>query len=123
MRKRLILSAKRITVILIIGIAYYFFASVSGFAIPCVFSKITGLLCPGCGITRMLAAALRGNFKEAYGYNRLLFLTLPVISLVLAVEEIKYIRTGSRQMFRLSQVILWSEIILLLIFGIIRNII
>ena len=123
MRERLILSVRRIAVILIIGITYYFFVSASGLAVPCVFNKITGLLCPGCGITRMLAAAFRGSFKEAFGYNRALFLTLPVIVFILAAEEFKYIRTGSRQMSRLSQVILWCEIILLLIFGIVRNII
>ena len=35
---------------------------------------MTGLLCPGCGGTRAVAALLRGHVREALGWNALVAL-------------------------------------------------
>lgn len=43
----------------------------------CPFFQITGLLCPGCGATRALAALLRGDIREAWRQNALVILLLP----------------------------------------------
>ena len=37
--------------------------------IPCVFHEFTGLLCPGCGMTRAFIAISNGNFLQAIYYN------------------------------------------------------
>ena len=37
----------------------------------CPFYALTGLLCPGCGATRALAALLHGNILEALRFNPL----------------------------------------------------
>jgi hypothetical protein len=44
----------------------------------CLFHEATGLLCPGCGATRALAALLHGHLAEAMHWNALIVLLLPV---------------------------------------------
>ncbi len=44
----------------------------------CPIHQFTGLLCPGCGATRALAAVLYGNWTEALHQNALILLLLPV---------------------------------------------
>ena len=44
----------------------------------CPFFAATGLLCPGCGGTRALAALLHGHWGEAWRENALLVGLLPV---------------------------------------------
>jgi len=41
------------------------------FAPACSFYGITGLYCPGCGMTRSLYAIMNGRFREAFSYNPL----------------------------------------------------
>lgn len=50
--------------------------------IPCVFHRMTGLWCPGCGLTRGTHALLTGNPIEALGYN--LFTPLALVGIVIA---------------------------------------
>ncbi|MBC8126609.1 MAG: DUF2752 domain-containing protein [Gloeobacteraceae cyanobacterium ES-bin-144] len=49
----------------------------------CLFHRLTGWHCPGCGMTRATCAALHGNIREAFRFNPLGMLVLPVV-LVLA---------------------------------------
>ena len=44
------------------GLLYGIFVSYTGLAIPCLFRKVTGLLCPGCGVTGMCVALLQLNW-------------------------------------------------------------
>ena len=46
---------------------------------PCLFHQVTGLLCPGCGATRALAALLHGHLDTALHLNALVVLFLPLI--------------------------------------------
>ena len=50
-----------------------------GIGIPCPFHAITGLRCPGCGISRALAALLHGDIGSFFAYN----LFSPIIVLYL----------------------------------------
>ncbi len=43
----------------------------------CPFHQATGLLCPGCGATRALAALLHGRLEQAWHLNALFVLLLP----------------------------------------------
>ena len=45
--------------------------ALQGIGIPCLFRKITGLLCPGCGNSRAVLALLRLDVAGALGYNLL----------------------------------------------------
>ena len=39
--------------------------SLTHWSIPCIVYQLTGLQCPGCGISRMLLAMLHGDFRAA----------------------------------------------------------
>ena len=43
----------------------------------CIFRRLTGLECPGCGCARALHALLHLHLGNAVGYNVLVVLTLP----------------------------------------------
>lgn len=47
--------------------------------VGCVFRRITGIPCPGCGMTRAHLAALRLDFRGAFYYHPLWFLPVPLI--------------------------------------------
>lgn len=63
-----------ITCLLLAAAAFivYRFNPGSNKLIPvCSFHSITGLYCPGCGMTRSLHAILNGHFFKAFSYNPL----------------------------------------------------
>lgn len=37
--------------------------------IPCFFKRLTGIPCPGCGMTRAFLAILHGHLQQAIYYN------------------------------------------------------
>lgn len=45
----------------------------------CGFYALTGLYCPGCGMTRSMYNITRGNIGRAFQYNALLVVGLPVL--------------------------------------------
>ena len=47
--------------------------------LPCFFHTVTGLHCPGCGMTRAVNALMHFNFREAAGYNILPFILTPML--------------------------------------------
>ena len=50
---------------------------------PCIFLSITGLFCPGCGITRALHALVHGDLARAFAMNPLALVVIPLIPLML----------------------------------------
>lgn len=42
----------------------------------CMFKNLTGIPCPGCGLTRSMVAAAHGNMRQSFHYHRLGLLTL-----------------------------------------------
>ncbi|MFS2292164.1 uncharacterized protein DUF2752 [Actinomadura hallensis] len=50
----------------------------------CPFLALTGLYCPGCGMTRLVHALAHGDVGTAFGLNPLLFLLLPVLGYLYA---------------------------------------
>lgn len=123
MKQRLQKELKKLLIIFISGVTYYILFYFFKIGIPCIFNKLTGLLCPACGATRMADRIFHMDFKSAYSYNKALFLLLPVVFIILIYEEFQYIKSGNRSFAKLSTVILYVLISLLLIFGVIRNLI
>lgn len=76
-RKKLLFSV----LILILGVValllFLFLNHTYSFYIPCFFHQITGLYCPGCGITRMIISILQFDFYQAFRWNPFLFLLIP----------------------------------------------
>lgn len=57
-----------------------FAPSASSFYPPCLFHKITGLHCPGCGGTRCLHALMNRRYAEAAHMNALFLVALPFLA-------------------------------------------
>ena len=83
---------------------------------------MTGLKCPGCGITHLLLALARGRIKEAFLSNPAVFLILPVLGTIMGRAGIRYVRTGAFTLRHAEENVLIGMAILLVIFGIVRNI-
>lgn len=92
-----------------------------GFGIPCLFRTITGLKCPGCGITHMALCLMRGDLSGAFHANAMVLLLLP-IGILLAVRiTLRYLKTGSKRLTRWEDRIVIAMIVLLVSFGVVRN--
>lgn len=123
MKERAMHCLKIAGVLLAAGLAYGIFVMATGWAVPCIFRKVTGLLCPGCGISRMCLALMRLDFRAAFHYHPLVMLLAPFWLFAFLSWLIPYIREGKREQTRVQSWILGVSIVLLVLFGIIRNIV
>ncbi len=113
----------RIALILIgIGALYALFVHITGVGVPCPIYSITGLQCPGCGISRMFLALLCLDFSAAFHYNPVVLCLLPLLILVGARKIYLYIRYNKKK-DRFCDVLVWIMIAVLVLFCILRNII
>lgn len=100
-----------------VGFAYYLFITCTGYALPCPVHVVSRgkILCPGCGITRMLLSLVKFDFMAALHYNAAIFCLLPL-----------WIVGGSLWLTdkgeRTRSVIGYFSLVVLLIFGVLRNI-
>ena len=108
-------------IIFCIALAYLIFVLCTGLRIPCVFYVITGLKCVGCGITRLFVSIARFDFISAFKYNPFIFITGPFLLAYLVFSEIKYIKTGNRQMGK-WEIFIWAELALALVYSVLRNV-
>ena len=121
MKKRLAAEISIVSVIFAAGLVYFFVVTLTPFKIPCLFHELTGYMCPGCGVTRMIISMARLDFYSAFGYNKLLFVTMPVILYLVFSVERKYVVTGKRYLAKWEKCLAYVEIALLVIFGVVRN--
>lgn len=112
-----------ITAIVLIaaGLLYATVICLTGYAVPCLFREVTGLLCPGCGITHMCLALMRLDFAEAWRANRFLFVLSPAIVGLILYNAICWIRTGSNCSQKGFSLIGKAFVVSLVIWGIVRN--
>lgn len=106
--------------VLAIGLGYVLWLRLGGSGIPCLVRKATGLLCPGCGVTRMFLALLRLDIAGAFRHNGamlLLFCYWNLTALLCFVGKPAFVR-GSRFLYGS----LWVSVGILVAFGILRNI-
>ena len=100
-------------IIIILVIFIYFSDPLDGPIIHCIFNKITGFYCPGCGMTRALNTILRFDFHQAFRFNALMFIMPPIFLIYYIFEYNNYVK--------LAKVVLILMIVIALGFGIIRN--
>ena len=120
------IRAKHIIIVaLMLSIIIYglFDPITTDFLPSCLFRKLTGYKCPGCGSQRAICSILHGNFETAFYENSLFVIALPYFLLILMFE----LFDKASQRFSVLYKIIYSastiKIILLLIlaFGISRN--
>ena len=104
-----------------VGLGYYALMRLTGLSLFCPFQKLTGLACPGCGVTHLCTRLIEGNFAAAPGENwgitaaGILWLGAAGVTL-LKRRQIRGL-THTKGM----QAVTWCCVGLLLLFGAARN--
>ncbi|MEO8648308.1 MAG: DUF2752 domain-containing protein [Acidobacteriota bacterium] len=100
---------------------WYFDPTTAGFFPVCPLHSLTGFACPGCGLTRGFHALFHGDIATAIGFNAL----VPIVAVGMIYVFILFVRfaaTGRPIPIRgLRPGWLWAILIVLCIFGILRN--
>lgn len=107
-------------ILLGIGFAYYLLIQFTPFHLFCLFQRITKLACPGCGITHFLVRLLHFDIPGAVQEN------VAVAGLVLLWGPLLFIRViwhpkWLQKNGRFERILACICVVLLLAFGILRN--
>lgn len=107
-------------ILLGIGFAYYLLIQFTPFHLFCLFQRITKLACPGCGITHFLVRLLHFDIPGAVQEN------VVVAGLILLWGPLLFIRViwhpkWLQKNGRFERILAYICVVLLLAFGILRN--
>lgn len=94
----------------------------SNLSIPaCPLYSITGLACPGCGLTRGFHALFHGDVVTGLDLNALIPVWATIFAWVLVSLLLLAIRGKGLKMWPTAPRFLWSFMVVLAVFGVIRN--
>jgi len=112
------------SVFLITGIVFAckYLYEVYNIGFDCVVNKFTGLYCAGCGMTRALYSLIQLDFYQAFRYNVLSIVLLPIIVLYVLFEIYARIFDKTNIMNRIPTWIWYTIAVVVIVFGIVRNI-
>ena len=99
MKKRMGKTAAILCGMLLLLLCYGLLTEQLGFGIPCIFFRLTGLRCPGCGNTHALRALLHGDLTGALRCNYLLPAEALYVGYLILNTACRYVKTGE---YRLS---------------------
>lgn len=87
----------------------------------CLFHTLTGLNCPGCGATRGMHALLNGDILTALHFNAMLIVFVPLMIYGFVWLILFGIRGKGLPIPNFAARSLWMFLILMLGFGVLRN--
>ena len=122
MKKRIIKVISAVAILVTAGFAYMIINKYTGFYIPCVFHLVTGLYCPGCGVSGMCISIAQLDFVSAFKHNSALLVMSPLFVLLFVSIIYRYIKKGSLMTSKWQNVLIFIMIAVLLVFGVLRNI-
>ena len=121
--KRLLRLCAVLAALLVLGLLYAAFVGATGLGVPCIFRLITGLECPGCGVSRMCMALLKLDFRTAWHSNPAVTALLPLGAAVASDMAARYVRTGTSRPDKFCNAAMIFMLAVLAIFGFVRNIV
>lgn len=101
---------------------WYFDPVNAGFFPQCPLYSMTGFACPGCGLTRGFHALFNGDILTALDYNALLPLVAVFFGYIFFSLLMVSVRGRGFAVNRTSIGLVWGTLVLLLAFGVMRNI-
>jgi len=88
---------------------------------PCGFYAVTGMYCPGCGMTRALHSVLNGNILRAVQFNAMFVIALPVL-MYFYIWWTMWAFTGRKlPIFTISRKAAWGIVAVAVFFVVGRN--
>lgn len=113
------MKIRDIIVLIVIFLIYAVLIIRFDIGIPCVFYEITGLYCPGCGITRLCLSLFEGDVYQAFRYNPIIFIDLPILFILFVLN---IFLKNNKNIKKITDVIIIFLATITIIFGVIRNI-
>ena len=92
------------------GLLYGYVLIPLGLRVPCLFRRVTGLRCPGCGVTDLCLGLLHGRFLPGYNWG-----------LVLAAPWIPGLLWADRRHPNAARTLGWVLAASLIAWGALRN--
>ncbi len=107
-------------IVILLCASFFFLYTKINIFIPCLFHQITGLYCPGCGITRCLVSIIKLDFIQAFRYNMLVFILMPLF-IFIGIKKY-YCWILNKQCIIFSNRFYVFLVVITILFGILRNI-
>ncbi len=107
-------------VFLIFGSVYYLLVRFTPFRIPCMFHLITGLCCPGCGVSRFFMELAHFRFASAAQQNYAVAILFP-FWVVIGLIEFWFNPKAFGPRSKWIEAFVWASAAVLTLFGILRN--
>lgn len=107
----------------ICAIVYAFPPAQYRFYPVCPIYRLTGWLCPGCGLTRGLHALLHGDIFAAVTFNPLLVLITPLLAALAMWQLVSLVRTGKFVAITIGDRPMVAMLAMMLMFSLARNLI
>jgi hypothetical protein len=113
------------------GLAAVYQLSGGRIGIPCLLHATTGLDCPLCGSTRMAAALLHGDLGAAWHFNAMVLVLGPLVGVAVGYQLLAW-TLESLRLIRLPRLTMSPRtvdravkalIVLLLVYGVARNLV
>jgi len=121
--KKLLNSTLVVSFLGSIFVIYYFFnPSDHSFFLACPFKYATGYDCPGCGSQRAMHQLAHGNIANAFEFNPLMVLSIPLVLYGFGVKAWNYLRsTDYRIKLFYNNFFIYTYFIVVLLFWVLRN--
>jgi hypothetical protein len=118
------LLAGSASVVLTVGSGFiaYFDPSKENFFPVCPLLALTGMACPGCGLTRGFHALLHGDLITAIDFNALIFVWAAILGWVTLSLAVLAVRGYGLYMWPTRPRFMYAFMIVLVTFGVLRNI-
>ncbi|OGF50985.1 MAG: hypothetical protein A2231_06415 [Candidatus Firestonebacteria bacterium RIFOXYA2_FULL_40_8] len=108
-------------VITVFLVLFFFVPGEGGIYPLCPTHYLTTLSCPGCGSLRAMHNLLHGNIKEAFYFNPLMILALPILAVWFLLYILKSVFAVKLPEVKLKPAIWWLLISGIILFMILRN--
>ncbi|MBQ3133069.1 MAG: DUF2752 domain-containing protein [Clostridia bacterium] len=106
---------------IVIGGIYWGITQLTDWYLPCPIRAVTGLCCPGCGISHLITDLLRGDLWSAAQQNLAVAALTPIwltAGIIYGVRRPAALRQNGMAFRWLT----WGSVVVLVAFGIFRNI-
>ena len=120
-KQRLFRLLRNVGIVCLPGGAYALICTRFGVGIPCPFRKLTGFLCPGCGVSRLCLCLLRLDFAGAWAAHPVIFSLLPFAAVLAVRFAMRYVQSGCRRLTKTETVLTYAACAVLLVYGVVRN--